>query len=252
MTADASLSLRRVVIPAIVVAAGLAILIGLGLWQLDRKAWKETLIATLQDRLSAAPVPLPDAGQWPGMAQDDFEFRRVTLQAEFPDSPPVLVYAGAPALRGDIKAPGYFVFAPARLPDGRIIVVNAGAVPLDRTYPWSAGRREITGFLRWPEQPGWFVSDHDKTGDIWFVRDPRAMAALRGWGEVAPFYFDMESPVPAGGLPRPAPLTVNLRNNHLGYSWTWFGLAGALAAVFIFWLWSGRHKTVNAETKPSL
>src|SRR5262249_45896977 len=159
------------------------------------------------------------------------------------DLPRANVYAGAPALRPDLKSPGYFVFAPARLPGGETIVVNTGWVPPERQYAWIGGSREIVGYLRWPEQPGLFVSDRDASGETWFMRDPRAMAKVRGWGEVAPFYIDMEGPVPAGGLPRPGALSVNLRNNHLGYAWTWFGLAGTLAGVYIFWLYFGRRKT---------
>lgn len=252
MTAQGSRSLRSIVIASAVTAIGLAILISLGVWQLNRLAWKEGLIATLHERLSAAPVGLPSRAEWPKLTPDNSEFRRVTLRVEFPDSQRASVYAGAPALRADLKSPGYFIFAPARLPGGETVVINTGWVPADRQYQWSGGSREIVGYLRWPEQPGLFVSDHDTSGAIWFVRDQRAMARLRGWGEVAPFYIDQESPVPAGGLPKPGPLTVNLRNNHLGYAWTWFGLAGTLVGVFAFWLWNGRRKTVNADPKPSL
>lgn len=245
-------SLRSIVIASIATTIGLVILISLGLWQLDRLAWKEALIATLQQRLAAAPADLPPVAEWPKLTADNAEFRRVTLRVEFSDAPRAEVYAGAPALRADIKGPGYFVFAPARLPGGETVVINTGWVPTDRQYPWTGGVRDIVGYLRWPEQPGLFVSDRDASGAIWFVRDPQAMARVRGWGEVAPFYLDMESPVPPRGLPRPGPLTVNLRNNHLGYAWTWFGLAGTLAGVFAFWLYFGRRKTINSEPKPSL
>ena len=44
---------------------GIAILIGLGIWQLDRKVWKEHLIATLTARLSRTPAPLPPREAWP-------------------------------------------------------------------------------------------------------------------------------------------------------------------------------------------
>jgi cytochrome oxidase assembly protein ShyY1 len=247
-----SRSLRSVVMASIATTAGLVILISLGLWQLDRLAWKESLIATLNERLSVAPVDLPPAREWPKLTADNAEFRRVKMQVMFAAAPRAELYAGAPALRGDIKGPGYFVFAPARLPGGEMIVVNTGWVPPDRQYQWTGGSREITGYLRWPEQPGLFVSDHDAAGTVWFVRDPAAMAKIRGWGSVAPFYIDMETPAPAGGLPRPGPLTVNLRNSHLGYAWTWFGLAGTLAGVFAFWLYYGRRKTINASPKPSL
>jgi len=252
MTAVASRSLRSVILATIATAVGLVILILLGLWQLDRLAWKEALIATLHERLSAPPVDLPLHAEWARLTPGNAEFRRVTLRVEFPDVPRAYVYAGAPALRADIKSPGYFVFAPARLPDGRTIVVNTGWVPLDRQDNWVGGSRQITGYLRWPEQPGPFVTDRDAAGGVWFLRDPRGMATVKGWGEVAPFYIDQESPLPAAGLPRPGPLTVNLRNNHLGYAWTWFGLAATLAGVFSFWLYSGRRKTINSEPNPSL
>jgi surfeit locus 1 family protein len=242
MTAAAQRGVRSVILASIVSAIGVAILISLGVWQLDRLAWKETLIATLQDRLSASPIDLPPRADWTKLTPENSEFRRVRLHGTLSAPPAAYVYAGAPALRSDIKSPGYFVFAPVRLPGGETVVVNAGWVPTDRQHAPLAGVKDIVGYLRWPEQPGLFVSDHDAAGDVWFVRDPRAMAKVRGWGEVAPFYIDMETPVPTGGLPRPAPLTVNLRNNHLGYAWTWFGLAATLAGVFSFWLYYGRTK----------
>mgnify|MGYP006148021719 CR=1 FL=1 len=92
---------------------------------------------------------------------------------------------------------------------------------------------EITGYVRWPETPGLFVAEHDAAGDIWFVRDPAAMAKLRGWGAVAPFYIDQEAPAPPGGYPKPGPLTVRLKNDHLGYAITWFALAAALLCIWL-------------------
>ncbi|ARP98594.1 SURF1 family protein [Pseudorhodoplanes sinuspersici] len=238
--------LRRLLIPGLFTLVGLAILISLGVWQLERKQWKEGLIASLDRQMKAPPVPLPPASQWLNLTQDNSEFRHVSLRAEFPaDAKPAYLYTGASALREDVKQPGYFVFAPARLPDGRVVVVNRGYVPMDRPQKIPAGPVDIVGFIRWPESPGWFVSDRDATGEVWFVRDPEMMATVRGWGSVAPFYIDQESPVPAGGLPRPGSLSVNLRNNHLGYAITWFGLAASLAAVFAAWAarnWY--HKTV--------
>lgn len=237
--------LRRLLIPGLFTLVGLAILISLGVWQLQRKQWKEGLIASLDREMKAPPVPLPPASQWPNLTPENSEFRRVSLRAEFPaGAKPAYLYTGASALREDVKQPGYFVFAPARLPDGRIVVVNRGYVPMDRRQEKPTGPIEIVGFIRWPESPGWFVSDRDTAGEVWFVRDPEMMAEMRGWGSVAPFYIDQESPVPAGGLPRPGPLSVKLRNDHLGYAITWFGLAASLAAVFAAWAARNRyHKT---------
>jgi surfeit locus 1 family protein len=229
-------------VPILVTLVAFAVLITLGVWQLERKTWKETLIARMDQRLAASPAELPAPETWAQLNPDNSEFRRVRLRAEFRSARDTYVYVAGSALRNDIKEPGYFVFRPARLPDGRTVVVNRGYVPLDYTAQSPDGVVEVVGYLRWPEPQSWFVSASDSAGDTWFVRDQRAMAAARGWGEVAPFYIDQESPMPAGRLPRPASLTVNLRNDHLSYALTWFGLAAVLMGVFGAWLISRRRQ----------
>lgn len=223
---------RRLVVPSLVTLVGLALLLSLGVWQLQRKAWKEGLIAALERQMAAQPAPLPATSS----LSDDAEFRRIAAKVEFIEgAKPALLYTGSSALRQDVRQPGYFVFSPARLPDGRVVVVDRGYVPLERVKEIAPPTGEITGYLRFPEKPGWFVSPHDDKAEIWFLRDPQAMAQALGWGNVAPFYIDQEGPVPPGGWPRPGKLAVHLRNDHLGYALTWFGLAGALAAVFAVW-----------------
>jgi surfeit locus 1 family protein len=221
-------------VPGALALAGLLVLLGLGAWQIERKAWKESLIATLDRRLSEAPVALPPSSEWAGLTPDNSEFTRVRLRVEFPKASDALVYASGSALRDDVKGAGYFVFAPTRLPNGKQIVVNRGFAP-GRSYPAPSGPQDIVGSIRWPEAPSWFVSAHDAAGEIWTVRDPLAMAQLKGWGAVAPFYIEQEAPVPPGGLPHPAPLNVRLRNDHLQYSITWFGLAAVLVVMCAIW-----------------
>lgn len=246
MTADARPYWRRLLVPGVFTIVSLAILVSLGVWQLQRKTWKEGLIATLETQLKAEPLPLPPPSQWAGMTRDNSEFRRVTLRADaVADAKAIYLYTGASALRTDVKQPGYFVFSPARLPDGQIVVVNRGYLPVDRKGAPLAGIADITGYIRWPESPGWFMTEHDAKGDIWFVRDPAAMAKARGWGAVAPFYIDQEAPVPPQGLPRPGPLTVKLKNDHLGYAITWFGLAASLVAVSLAWAVRERYKSTS-------
>jgi surfeit locus 1 family protein len=254
MTATLRPYWRRLIVPGLFTIVGLAILISLGVWQLQRKVWKEDLIATLANQMAAKPEPLPTASARIGMTRGNSEFRRVSLRAEFiTDAQPVYLYTGASALRADVKQQGYFVFAPARLQDGQTVVINRGYVPMERGGdPSPASVAEIVGYLRWPESPGWFVQEHDSKGDVWFVRDPRAMAELRGWGPVAPFYIDQEAPVPAAGFPKPGPLTVKLRNDHLGYAITWFGLALSLAAVFLAWAIRERYNKTSIAPSASL
>jgi surfeit locus 1 family protein len=196
---------RRLLVPGLFTIVGLTILISLGVWQLQRKAWKEILIATLDAQLKAPPVPLPSPAQWGTLGRENSEFRRVSLKVAFvPHAPPVYIYTGASALRADVKQQGYFVFSPAQLPGGQTIAINRGYVGMDRKLePPLPNEVEIVGYLRWPEGPGWFVSEHDSKGDVWFVRDPVAMARARGWGSVAPFYIDQEAPVRRAGSRNP-------------------------------------------------
>ena len=221
-------------IPGVVALAALLVLVGLGTWQLERKAWKEFLIATLDRRLNDAPIALPPSSEWAGMTPDNSEFTRVRVRAEFLKDSDALVYTSGSTIRDDVKGAGYFVFSPAHLPNGQQVVVNRGFVP-SRAYPAQSGPQDIIGSIRWPEAPSSFVSDHDAAGDIWMVRDPSAMAKLKTWGTVAPFYIEQEAPVPPGGLPHPAPLKVPLRNDHLQYAITWYGLAAVLVVMFAIW-----------------
>lgn len=234
-------------IPGVFALAGLVVLLGLGTWQLERRSWKEGLIANLDRRLNDAPVALPPASEWAATTQDHWEFTRVRLRLEFPKASDALVYSGGSSLRDDAKGAGYFVFSPARLPDGRQVVVNRGFASERRAYPAASGAQDIVGSLRWPEASSWFVADHDAAGEIWTVRDPVAMAKLKGWGEVAPFYIEQESPVPPGGVPHPAPLRVNLPNHHLQYAMTWYGLALVLVGVFAAWLLHRRRQQGLAD-----
>lgn len=230
--------------------AGVAILIGLGLWQLDRKAWKQNLITTLNSRLAGGPGNLPPRDSWRMLKESEAEFRRVTFPAEFLDGEEALVYTAGSPLRPDVKGPGYWVFTPAQLAGGSIIVVNRGFIPIDRKDPATRaggaphGSVDIVGVIRWPEARGSFTPPDDPKDNVWYLRDSNAIAASKKWLTAAPFYIDQESPVPPGGVPKPGRLEVHLPDNHLEYAITWFGLALALAGVYVAWVAHrlfGRH-----------
>ena len=234
----AATAARRLVVAGVASLLGIAILSALGTWQLHRKAWKEGLIATLERRFAAAPMPLPRPEAWAALTSADMEFRRVRFTAEFLHDQEALVYTAGSVLRSDATGPGYWVFTPARLIDHALVMVDRGFVPEGRQDPARrpdgrvTGPVEIVGVLRWPERPGWFNPSPDVARNLWFVRDPVAIAAAKDLGAVAPFYVEQESPLPPGGLPSPAKLKVNLPNNHAQYMITWYGLAAALVAVY--------------------
>ncbi len=233
-----------VVVPSLAAAVALAILVSLGLWQLERKAWKEALIETLEQRLSAPPVALPPSAEWARLTPAEDEFRRVKLRAEFANDREVLVYTGGSTLRETSGGPGYWIFTPARLADGAVVLVNRGFVPegkqthAARLDSLIDGPVELVGVLRWPERPGLFTPNPNPARNTWFARDSTAMAAALGIA-AAPFYVELESPEPPGGLPQAGRLHPTLPNNHFGYALTWLGLAVVLVGVYTAWLFGG-------------
>jgi surfeit locus 1 family protein len=237
-------------VPAVLV---FSVLVGLGTWQLQRKVWKETLIETLTERLAAPPSALPAPGTWQMLRQADDEYRRVKFIATFDHTKESLVYGAASAFRPDVAGLGYWVLTPARLDDGGVVIVNRGFVPEGRQAPASraegqiAGPVAIVGAMRWPEARSWLTPAADLAHNLWFVRDPLAIAGAKGLGAVAPFYVEQESPTPPGGLPRPGKLMVNLRDEHLQYAVTWYGLAVVLVGVFVAWAFSSRRDAAGED-----
>jgi surfeit locus 1 family protein len=250
MVAAARAESRSLLMPAIAAFAAFAVLIGLGTWQVKRLAWKEALIANLQHRLSAPPVALPPRPDWSRFDPANDEFRRVQFTAAFQPGQEAYVYTSGSSLRPDVSGPGYWVFAPAVI-DGGIIIVNRGFVPQDRRDSQTRAAGEVTGAvnivgaLRWPDAPSLFTPAAEPANSTWYARDHRAMAAAKGWnrvGEVAPFYVEQEAPLPPGGLPKAGRLKPSLPNNHLQYAITWYGLALMLVGVFTAFAWSRRRK----------
>ncbi len=220
-----------------------SLLISLGVWQLHRKDEKHALIAALTERLATAPVSLPPKSQWSNLTPERDEFRRVVFLAAFQSDSNAAVYSSGSALRTDISGLGTFVFTPARLANGDIVVVDRGFLPDGATAKGDASREpvKLTGYIRFPEKAGWFTPHEDAGRRLWFLRDHLSMARAYGWGEVAPFYIDLETPTPKSGVPKPAPLQVHLKDDHLQYAITWFGLALAVAATFGFWIFGQRR-----------
>src|SRR6202034_1494326 len=107
----------------------LALFVGLGVWQLQRRTEKHALIAALTERLAGPPGALPPPSKWSALKPASDEFRRVRFTATYAPLPDAMVYSSGSAVRGDVSGPGTWAFLPARLPDGATVVVNAGFVP---------------------------------------------------------------------------------------------------------------------------
>ncbi|MVW71276.1 SURF1 family protein [Bordetella sp. 15P40C-2] len=210
----------------------------LGVWQVQRLAWKTDLIERIESRVHQPAVPAPLAPQWSALTADNAEYRHVTVTGEYQYDRQTLVQAVS-----DLGG-GYWVMTPLRLADGSTILVNRGFVlPQWRksadTSSGPGGPVKVTGLLRMGEPSVMFLRDNDPAADRWYTRDLPAIAAKRGLGDVAPYFIDADAQsagnnrdpaiAPVGGL-----TVISFPNNHLGYALTWFALAAmVLIAVVI-------------------
>ncbi|MDZ7628872.1 MAG: SURF1 family protein [Parvularculaceae bacterium] len=219
--------------PALTAAslAALAILCSLGAWQLQRLAWKKELIAKTEARLAAAPIPLDEALKR-AAAGEDLEYQPVFAEGAYRYELAALVFGTQ-----DGK-PGALVFTPLERRTS-VLYVNRGFAPQDdangaaRTGP--TGPVRVEGLFRSAEVKRGFeaaLAPEDQPADnLYFARDPKALAAAYGL-DVPAYYIDSfgsesAAPWPRGGLTR-----VEFSNRHFEYALTWFGLAGALVAVY--------------------
>ena len=220
--------------------AAMAILIGLGFWQLKRLHWKQDLLARIAASQNAAPEPLNVVlGQ--GADGLVIDYRRV--QADCPgieSTPFVRLYALRDA------GPGYRIITACRIADGAYgsVLVDRGFVSQD-----DAGRlrpdgrvltRPVVGILRRGDPRNFVTPENQPAQNLWYWRDIPAMASALGVSKPAPTFLMLQTPAPQGLGPTPAPLPSDIPNNHLQYAVTWFGLALALAGVYLAVLWRRR------------
>ncbi|WP_294338942.1 SURF1 family protein [uncultured Sphingomonas sp.] len=227
---------RRRPFLALLAALVTAALVGLGVWQLERRAWKLDLIARVEARIHAAPIAFP----WRGGDPKDLEYTRVRVTGTFDHDRETLVQALT------ARGAGFWVLTPLRTADGTMLV-NRGFVPEDRRDPKSraagqvAGPIPVTGLVRLSEPGGGFLRSNDPAADRWYSRDVAAIAAAKGLGRVAAQFVDADATPNPGGYPIGGLTVVAFRNTHLVYALTWFALAG-LAAFGTWLFWRGERR----------
>jgi surfeit locus 1 family protein len=223
---------RRLLPASLATGVALAILIALGVWQLQRREWKGAILAAIDAAERGPPIPLPRAPA---------PFAKVSVSGTLL---PIRALYGVD-VRERLDGPpreGAQLLALLTRPGEPDIVVDLGWVPTGDGAPDPLAPRAtatpatVVGYVRPAEHPSWLSAADDPAARRFYTLDPRAIGAALGVRNVAPFTLvalgapaSPDAPVPAENLPRPP-------NNHLQYAFTWFGLAGALMAVFVAWV----------------
>lgn len=217
--------------PTVATMIALAVLLGLGTWQVERLQWKRSLIAERQAQLAAPPQTLPAASDKWG----EWEFRPAVVEGVFRHDLEQLF--GVAAIDGQL---GHHALTPLIRPDGRAVLVDRGWVPADRAHP--AARREgqvpgvvrVSGIARYrgDDRPGWFTPNNQPKERLWYWYDLAALERALGL-KLLPVVLEADAAPNPGGLPIGGQTRIELTNNHLQYAITWYGLAAGLLAIWV-------------------
>jgi surfeit locus 1 family protein len=223
------------------------LLVGLGVWQLERLQWKLALIAEMTRNMAAAPIDL-DAALALG---DRAQYRPVTITGRFENSREVYVFTTGPN-----GAPVYHVLTPLVLSDGRAMLIDRGFVPMSLRDPASRpgsepmGTVHVVGIWRMPDRPGSFTPAPDLKHRVWYARDLSGIAQAEKLNLAAQVILEAEASPSDVSWPQAGQTRVDLPNDHLQYAGTWFLLAGALVVIYFVYHHAQGRLDFTADREP--
>jgi surfeit locus 1 family protein len=223
--------MRRLIFPVLLGLVGAAVLVGLGVWQLQRLEWKTAKLAQIEAKIGTAPVALPAT-----VSERADIYLPVVVEGRLV-GPEALVLTGL----GQAGA-GYRVIAAFEVAEsGRKIMVDLGFVAeADRAFPRPTTPMTVTGNLNWPAEKDSFTPEPDLIRGIWFARDVERMANVLGAEQVLVVAKAIDPAIPAIS---PLPVdTSTIANDHLNYAITWFSLAVVWLAMTVLLIWRIRRR----------
>lgn len=212
--------MRKLIFPIFMGLAGCAVLISLGMWQVQRLNWKQAILAEIDMRMAADPIALPDTP-----SPDVDKYQPVLVDGHLVDAP---IYV-LTSIQGE--GPGYRVIQALETEPGTRILV-------DRGFVLSAQKGQLDpvnavsyqGNLHWPDETDEWTPAPD--GDLWFARDVDAMSAAL---DTRPVMVVVATRSQSDPQMTPLPLdTSGISNDHMEYAITWFSLALVWAAMTLY------------------
>jgi surfeit locus 1 family protein len=215
--------------------AAFAILVSLGIWQLERRDWKHALIERIEARADAPPRPLEDVlARW--RRDGDIEYMRVRMRGELRADKEFHVYT----IRDGVA--GWRVVSPFETAARRVVLLDRGFVPQRlkdperrADQPLPDGQITVTGLARGPGEANLFTPESEPARNRWYWRDLAGIVAQLGpemRARAGPFFVEAEANALPGEWPRGGVTQLRLMDRHLSYALTWFGLALTLIGVY--------------------
>ena len=208
------------------------ILCGFGTWQLKRLYWKEALIKRYITQSQSNPISNPSEFSKSKIS----EFKAVEILGKFLHKNEI--YITGKTYEGNA---GFHVVTPFEMENNKIILINRGWVsegykdPKKRKFSLAEGQVNLKGIIRYPQKKGYFVPENDGQNGFWFTIIPNQIfkfIKINSNFVIKDYYIDalrleekITLPIGVDGKP-------NLRNQHLSYAITWYGLALSLLFVY--------------------
>ncbi|WP_410218117.1 SURF1 family protein [Paracoccus sp. (in: a-proteobacteria)] len=222
--------MRRYLFPLILGIIGCTVLVQLGLWQLDRLAWKEGMLDEIRAGIDAEPVPLP------AQVDPSMKYLPVTVSGTTTgDEIDVLSHTRE-------QGGGYQIVSRFVTDDGRAILLDRGFVPQEaRRVERQPVRLTVRGNLHWPQDASSSTPAPNLEENIWFARDVGAMAEQLDTQPVLVVASFVEGDNQGA---EPIPVAVEgVPNNHLSYAIQWFLIAATWAVMTLALIWRIRQRS---------
>ena len=244
------LKLRPLLWPTMIMLPIFVFALSLGVWQMERRAWKRDILDRIATNQAAPPVALE------ALLKDDplrSEYRRVTVAGAFLHDKEF--FLAARSLKNKV---GMQVVTPLRTDSGAIVLFDRGWIPSEQKDPAKRaqgqleGKVELTGIVRRSQEKRQFAPDNDPPKNFWFHVDVPLMRRMAG-GAPDPvldtFFLEADARANPGGVPVGGQTRLDIPNDHLQYAITWFLIALAAAGVYLAYHWEQGRLTVAGRTK---
>ena len=228
----------------------LALSLGLGFWQLERREWKRDILDRIATNQAVAPISLDELVKGDPLR---FEYGRVKVAGTFLHDKEF--YLAARSLKNNV---GIQVVTPLKTDDGRIVLFDRGWVPSEKKDPAKraggqpTGKVELTGIVRRTQERRQFAPENAPDRNIWFHVDAPVMRKMAGATPdpaLDRIFVDADASPNPGGVPIGGQTRLDIPNDHLSYAITWFLIGLALIGVYLAYHWENGWLSINGKTK---
>lgn len=242
--------LRPALWPTLISLPIFVLSVGLGVWQMERRAWKRDILDRIAVNQATAPMTLGELLRGDPLRH---EYGRVKLAGTFLHDKEF--YLAARSLKNKV---GLQVVTPVRTDDGEVVLYDRGWIPQEKKDPaarvqgQAAGRADLVGIVRRNQERRQFAPENVPERNVWFHVDVplmRRMAGGRPDPKLDSFFLEADSAANPGGLPIGGQTRLDIPNDHLQYAITWFGIALAMLGVYLAYHWENGRLTIAGRIK---